>query len=52
VEIFIQICNSAFEIKWNTQKKFKVTAAFTNAYPDTNTDVITPRSFGEFAMLD
>ncbi|HUH74094.1 MAG TPA: ATP-binding protein [Chitinophagales bacterium] len=43
---------SAYEIKWNTHKKFKVTAAFTNAYPDTQTDVITPRSFGKFAMLD
>lgn len=43
---------SAFEIKWNTLKNFKVTAAFTNAYPEAQTDVITPRSFGEFAILE
>lgn len=41
---------SAFELKWNTHKKFKVTAAFTNAYPDALTSVITPRTFGDFVM--
>jgi uncharacterized protein len=39
---------SAFECKWNTKKRHKVTAAFTNAYPDARTEVITPRNFVGF----
>jgi uncharacterized protein len=39
---------NAFECKWNTKKKHKVTAAFTNAYPDSRTEVITPRNFVGF----
>lgn len=35
----------AFEIKWNTSKKHKVSAAFTNAYPSANCHVITPMNF-------
>jgi len=39
---------SGFECKWNTKKNHKVTAAFTNAYPDAQTEIITPRNFVEF----
>jgi uncharacterized protein len=39
---------NAFECKWNTKKKHKVTAAFTNAYPEARTEVITPRNFVGF----
>lgn len=39
---------SGFECKWNTKKKHKVTAAFTNVYPDARTEVITPRNFVGF----
>lgn len=43
---------SAFEMKWNTRKKHSVTRAFTNAYPEASTDVITPASFDSFCQLD
>jgi len=36
---------SAYEIKWNTHKNFKVTRAFTNLYPHAETSVITPVNF-------
>lgn len=39
---------TAFEIKWNSKKRHKVTNAFTNAYPNANTKVITPINFNEF----
>lgn len=42
---------SAFEMKWNTRKKHSVTRAFTNAYPEASTDVVTPLSFAEFCAL-
>lgn len=42
----------AFELKWNTKKKHRVTAAFTNAYPEASTDIITPRNFVGFCGLD
>lgn len=42
---------SAFEMKWNTRKKHSVTRAFTNAYPEASTDVITPASFDSFCQL-
>lgn len=41
----------AFEMKWNTSKNHKVTRAFTNAYPDATTEVITPINFVEFCGL-
>ena len=43
---------SAFECKWNTKKKHKVTAAFTNAYPNARTEVITPRNFVRFCGVE
>lgn len=39
---------TAFEMKWNTRKKHRVTKAFTNAYPDANTGVVTPLAFSDF----
>lgn len=42
---------TAYEIKWNTFKNHRVTKAFTNAYPDANTKIITPFSFDEFCAL-
>lgn len=42
---------SAFEMKWNIRKKHSVTRAFTNAYPDASTGVVTPTSFDEFCVL-
>lgn len=39
---------TAYEMKWNTSKKHKVTAAFTNAYPDAETQIITPINFAKF----
>jgi hypothetical protein len=39
---------TAYEMKWNTTKNHKVTRAFTNMYPDAETEVITPKGFVEF----
>lgn len=39
---------SAFEIKWNSHKKFQVSKAFRNLYPQAKTMVITPENFYEF----
>ncbi len=38
----------AYEMKWNSLQKGKVTRAFTNLYPDAATDVITSDRFVEF----
>ncbi|MEX2485315.1 MAG: ATP-binding protein, partial [Brumimicrobium sp.] len=42
---------SAFEMKWNTHKNHSVTRAFTNAYPDASTEVITSISFDRFCEI-
>lgn len=42
---------TAFEMKWNTTKNHKVTKAFTNMYPNAETEVITPKNFVGFAGL-
>lgn len=42
---------SAFEMKWNTKKKNRVTKAFTNSYPNAVTEVITPQNFADFVGL-
>ena len=39
---------SAFEIKWNSKKKFYVSKAFTNLYPDANCSIITPSTIIDF----
>ena len=41
---------TAFEMKWNTRKKHRITKAFTNAYPNADTEVITPLTFSEFCV--
>jgi predicted AAA+ superfamily ATPase len=42
---------TAYEIKWNIHKKYSVTKAFTNAYPDAKTQIITPLTFNDFCMI-
>ena len=39
---------TAYEMKWNTAKKHKLTAAFTNTYPEAQTEIITPINFANF----
>ena len=39
-----------YEIKWNSDKKHKITLAFTNAYPNAKTEIITPLNFKEFCL--
>lgn len=39
---------SAYEFKWNTKKKPKVPSSFSNTYPDTQYNVITPDNFWTF----
>jgi predicted AAA+ superfamily ATPase len=39
---------TAYEIKWNSEKKHKITLAFTNAYPNAKTEIITPLNFKGF----
>jgi uncharacterized protein len=41
---------SAFEIKWNSKRNFKVSSAFNNEYPNANNTVVTPKSFSDFCM--
>ena len=43
---------SAFEMKWNTQKRLKITRAFTNLYPNADTQIITSKDFVDFAFLN
>jgi uncharacterized protein len=43
---------TAYEIKWNTRKKHQVSNAFTNAYPEANTEIITPMNFAKFCGLE
>ncbi|KAA3650290.1 MAG: ATP-binding protein [Bacteroidetes bacterium] len=38
----------AFEFKWNTSKNVKITKAFTNAYPNAITKIISPNNYVEF----
>ncbi len=41
----------AYEMKWNSHKKNKVTRAFTNIYNQANTEIITPENFMNFVSL-
>ncbi len=43
---------TAFEMKWKASKSHKVTAAFTNAYPEAQTQIITPIHFAGFCGLE
>lgn len=49
VEVSKGVIN-AFEIKWNSMKKFSVSKAFTNLYPEAQTEVITPKNFSKFVF--
>ncbi len=40
----------AYEFKWNTHKKAKITKTFTNAYPNAIVKVITPKNLEEFTL--
>lgn len=39
---------SGFEMKWNTRKNHSVSRAFINAYPEAETEIITPQNFVDF----
>jgi len=41
----------AYEMKWNSHKKNKVTRAFTNIYHQAKTEIITPENFMNFVSL-
>jgi len=43
---------TAYEIKWNSEKKHKITLAFTNAYPNAKTEIITPLNFKGFCNIE
>jgi len=38
----------AFEFKWNSKKRSRVTKAFTNRYPDAEVETITPENYAEW----
>ena len=40
----------AYEFKWNTKKKVRLTKTFQNAYPDATFDAITPLNVHEFLL--
>lgn len=40
----------AYEFKWNTKKKVKLTKTFQNAYPEASFQVITPENVHEFLL--
>lgn len=48
LEIHQQSIN-AYEIKWNAEKIFQVSKAFTNLYPEADTHIINPQNIMEFA---
>jgi predicted AAA+ superfamily ATPase len=40
----------AFEIKWNTNKQYRVSRAFTNLYPNAETQIVTPSNLVSFVF--
>ena len=42
---------TAYEFKWNSNKSVKFPKTFTNAYPETDVKLITPKNFEEFILL-
>ena len=42
---------TAYEFKWNPNKTVKFTKTFTNAYPEAEVKLITPKNFEEFVLL-
>ncbi|MDE6017471.1 MAG: ATP-binding protein [Muribaculaceae bacterium] len=48
---YVEECDgrlSAFEFKWNPKAKAHLPKAFTDAYPGSSFEVITPENYGEF----
>lgn len=43
---------TAYEFKWNKDKKSRVTKAFTNRYPDAQIKTITPENYMDFLGTD
>lgn len=41
---------NAYEFKWNTKRKGKITKAFTHNYPNATTQLVTPNNFEEFLL--
>ena len=41
---------SAFEFKWNTRKKAHFPKTFLEAYPNSQSEVITPENFRQFVL--
>ena len=42
---------TAYEFKWNPNKTVKFPKTFTNAYPETEVKLITPKNFEEFVLV-
>ena len=40
----------AYEFKWNTKKKAKISKTFTKAYPESESEIITPDNYTDFVM--
>ena len=48
---YLEVCGeriTAYEFKWNAQKKSRVTKAFTNRYPHAAVQTITPENYDAF----
>ena len=41
---------TAFEFKWNKKAKAKISKTFTNAYPNSKTQLVTPANYEEFLI--
>lgn len=41
----------AFEIKWNENKKVKITKTFTDAYSNATVHIVTPKNFDQFLAI-
>ena len=42
----------AYEMKWNPRAKASITKTFTEAYPNTEFQVITPENIADFLLFD
>ena len=42
----------AFEFKWSTHTKAKITKTFTNTYPQAQTQIVTPENYVEFVTKE
>jgi len=41
---------SAFEFKWDPDKKVKIPAQFTGTYPDASFETVSPKNAAEFLI--